>query len=123
VSASSLLQPLIYARIDIFAGQVGYDWDYFKFPELVTAELIPYGNNTFELVMVVGTFPQYSSAPLTFFQSNEFCRPCVLNTQVGGTDAYATSDLLVPHPVKSGYWKVYGRADDQIVHNTGEKVK
>ncbi|KAJ7929762.1 hypothetical protein B0H13DRAFT_2652291 [Mycena leptocephala] len=90
----------------VLPEQVGYDWEYFKFPKLVTAELIPYGDNTFELVMV----------------SNEFCRPCVLNTQVGGIEAYATSDLLVPHPVKSGYWKVYGRADDQIVHNTGEKT-
>ncbi|KAJ6553311.1 hypothetical protein B0H19DRAFT_1263705 [Mycena capillaripes] len=88
------------------SAQVGYDWEYFRFPELVTAEMVPHGNNTFELVMV----------------TNKFCRPAVLNTQVGGIDAYATSDLLVPHPVKSGYWKIYGRTDDQIMHNTGEKT-
>ncbi|KAJ6464064.1 hypothetical protein C8R45DRAFT_1025143 [Mycena sanguinolenta] len=90
----------------ILPGEVGYDWEYFSFPELVTAEMVSYGNNTFELVMV----------------TNKFCRPAVLNTQVGGIDAYATSDLMVPHPVKPGYWKIYGRTDDQIMHNTGEKT-
>ncbi|KAJ7464987.1 hypothetical protein B0H11DRAFT_2050421 [Mycena galericulata] len=98
-SEGGIMSPILPAK-------VGYDWEYFKFPELVTAEMIPYGNNTFELVMV----------------SNEFCRPAVLNSHVGGIDAYATSDLLVPHPVKAGYWKIYGRTDDQIMHNTGEKT-
>lgn len=55
-------------------------------------------------------------------QSNEFCRPSVLNTQINGIDAYATSDLLLAHPTKSGYWRVFGRTDDQIIHSTGEKV-
>ncbi|KAJ7245421.1 hypothetical protein C8J57DRAFT_1082265 [Mycena rebaudengoi] len=86
--------------------QVGYDWNYFKLSELVTAEMVPHSENTFELVMV----------------SNVFCRPSVLNTKIGGSDAYATSDLLVPHPSKPGYWKIFGRTDDQIMHNTGEKT-
>ncbi|KAJ6472708.1 hypothetical protein C8R47DRAFT_1295530, partial [Mycena vitilis] len=90
----------------ILPAEVGYDWDYFKFPGLVTPEMIPHGNETFELVMVM----------------NEFCRPAVLNTQIRGIDAYATSDLLLPHPTKPGYWKIYGRSDDQIIHNTGEKT-
>ncbi|KAJ6629893.1 hypothetical protein B0H10DRAFT_1775629 [Mycena sp. CBHHK59/15] len=90
----------------ILPVEAGYDWDYFKFPELLIAEMVPYGNNTFELVLV----------------SNVFCRPSVLNTQVNGIDAYATSDLLVPHPTKPGYWRVFGRTDDQIMHNTGEKT-
>lgn len=34
-------------------GSVGYDWDYFRFPDIVTAHMIPYGNNIFEFVMVV----------------------------------------------------------------------
>ncbi|KAJ7753642.1 hypothetical protein DFH07DRAFT_921322 [Mycena maculata] len=90
----------------ILPAQAGFDWEYFRFPDLVTAEMIPHGDNTFELVMV----------------SNEFCRPSVLNTRVAGIDAYATSDLMVPHPDKKGYWKIYGRADDQIMHSTGEKT-
>lgn len=38
-------------------------------------------------------------------------------------DVYATSDLMVPHPSRRGYWKVFGRSDDQIMHSTGEKVR
>lgn len=29
---------------------------------------------------------------------------------------------MVPHPTKSGLWKIVGRADDQITLSTGEKV-
>ncbi|KAH9934343.1 uncharacterized protein B0H18DRAFT_870080 [Fomitopsis serialis] len=87
-------------------AEVGYDWDYFKFSGRVTPHMIPYGNKAYELVMM----------------ENEYCRPSVINTKVNGADAYATSDLLVPHPTKHGYWKVYGRTDDQIIHSTGEKT-
>ncbi|KAJ7648213.1 hypothetical protein DFH06DRAFT_1050166 [Mycena polygramma] len=96
---ASILSPILPA-------EVGYDWEYFKFPKLVTPEMVPYGNKTFELVIVC----------------NPFCTPAVLNTRVRGIDAYATSDLMVPHPTKPGYWKIYGRADDQIMHSTGEKT-
>ncbi|KAF7349949.1 Acetyl-CoA synthetase-like protein [Mycena venus] len=74
----------------VLPAEVGpYDWEYFHMPALVTPEMVPYGNNTFELVML----------------SNVFCTPAVLNTNVGGIGAYATSDLLLPHPTKPGYWK------------------
>ena len=42
---------------------------------------------------------------------------------VDGVGAYATSDLLESHPTMPGYYKVYGRVDDQIMHSTGEKVQ
>ncbi len=45
-----------------------------------------------------------------------------MNHSVSGVGAYDTSDVLSPHPTKPGYWKVYGRADDQIMHSNGEKV-
>lgn len=44
------------------------------------------------------------------------------NTKVDGIDAYATSDLVTPHPTKKGLYKIVGRTDDQIMHSTGEKV-
>ena len=47
----------------------------------------------------------------------------VINTVVDGVGAYDTKDLLVPHPTMPGYWKIYGRLDDQIMHSTGEKVR
>ncbi|KAH9841056.1 uncharacterized protein C8Q71DRAFT_436612 [Rhodofomes roseus] len=90
----------------ILPSQVGYDWDYFKFPGLVTPHMEPYGDNTYEFVML----------------ENEYCRPSVINTKIGGVDAYASSDMMIPHPTKQGYWKVFGRTDDQIMHNTGEKT-
>ena len=49
-------------------------------------------------------------------------RPNVTNTKVDGIDAYATSDLVTPHPTKKGLYKIVGRTDDQIMHSTGEKV-
>ncbi|KAF7358618.1 Acetyl-CoA synthetase-like protein [Mycena sanguinolenta] len=87
--------------------QVDFDWDYFTFPEgLITAEMVPHGDNKFEFVMV----------------TNHFCRPTVLNASVRGVEAYASSDLMEPHPTKPNYWKIFGRVDDQIMHNTGEKT-
>lgn len=55
-------------------------------------------------------------------QSSKYYTPSVLNTMHEGIPAYATSDLVAPHPTKPNYWKVYGRADDQLMHSTGEKV-
>ncbi|TFY68318.1 hypothetical protein EVJ58_g1099, partial [Rhodofomes roseus] len=97
----------IYTEADApCTAQVGYDWDYFKFPGLVTPHMEPYGDNTYEFVML----------------ENEYCRPSVINTKIGGVDAYASSDMMIPHPTKQGYWKVFGRTDDQIMHSTGEKT-
>jgi hypothetical protein len=48
--------------------------------------------------------------------------PSILNTTSDGVEAYATSDLFIQHPHRKDTWKIYGRADDQIMHSTGEKV-
>ncbi|OBZ79958.1 L-aminoadipate-semialdehyde dehydrogenase large subunit [Grifola frondosa] len=82
------------------------DWDYFRISGSIKARFIPDGHGHFEFVIM----------------PNPFETPCVLNTTIDGEEAYATSDLLVPHPTKPGYWKIYGRSDDQIMHNTGEKT-
>lgn len=55
-------------------------------------------------------------------QHSDRCHTNVVNTKVNGVDAYATSDLLISHPTRPGFWKVFGRVDDQIIHSTGEKV-
>ena len=49
--------------------------------------------------------------------------PNVMNTVVNGEGGYATSDLVTPHPTKPGLYCILGRADDQIMHNNGEKVR
>ncbi|KAH7929530.1 acetyl-CoA synthetase-like protein [Leucogyrophana mollusca] len=92
----------------IIPAETGYDWEYIKFPKMITAKMVPYSveSNTFEFVVV----------------SNHFSTPPVINTKIDGVDAYATSDIFVPHPTKDGYWKIFGRVDDQIMHSTGEKT-
>ena len=46
----------------------------------------------------------------------------VTNTKIGDRDAYATSDLVAPHPTQPGLWKIVGRADEQIILSNGEKT-
>lgn len=46
----------------------------------------------------------------------------MINITVDGVPGYDTNDVLQPHPALPGYYKVYGRADDQIMHSTGEKT-
>ncbi|KAJ8092337.1 putative NRPS-like protein biosynthetic cluster [Marasmius tenuissimus] len=83
-----------------------YDWHYLRFSGLFREHWKSHGDDLYELVIVDS--PQ--------------CTPSVFNTEVDGVRAYATSDLFTRHPTKSGYWKMYGRADDQIIHSTGEKT-
>ncbi|KAI0938637.1 putative NRPS-like protein biosynthetic cluster, variant 2 [Taiwanofungus camphoratus] len=82
----------------------GMEWEWFTFSGQCRPELIPYGDGTYEFIAI----------------SHITNHPKVLNTKVGNHDAYATSDLLVPHPTKPSFWKVFGRADDQIMLSTGE---
>jgi len=58
-----------------------------------------------------------------YTQSTPTRRVCIHNTKIGDADAYSTGDLLIPHPTLPSYWKIFGRADDQLMHNTGEKVR
>ncbi|KAJ3481757.1 hypothetical protein NLI96_g7439 [Meripilus lineatus] len=84
----------------------GSEWDYFKISKSIRAHIKPEANGNAELVIIPGPFNV----------------PVVFNTKVDGVDAFATNDLIMPHPTKPGYWKIVGRADDQIMHNTGEKT-
>ncbi|KAK0453918.1 hypothetical protein EV421DRAFT_1701489 [Armillaria borealis] len=81
-------------------------WDYFEFTKFATPKMVASGPDSFEFIAV----------------KNEFSEPSVINTNVDGTDGFATSDLFIPHPTKPGCWKFIGRIDDQIVHNTGMKT-
>lgn len=84
----------------------GEDWEYFTLSSHCLPAFLPQGDGTFELALV----------------NHELHRPVVFNTHVDGKDAYATSDLLLPHPTRPGLWKMYGRKDDQIMLSTGEKT-
>ncbi|KAH7925193.1 acetyl-CoA synthetase-like protein [Leucogyrophana mollusca] len=82
----------------------GVDWEYFSVTPHCAAKFMPTGDDTYELVVV-----QESYQELT-----------LTNTEVDGKNAYATGDILVPHPTKPGLWKVLGRINDQIMLTTGD---
>ncbi|THG95287.1 hypothetical protein EW145_g7985, partial [Phellinidium pouzarii] len=85
---------------------LGMDWEYFRLSPIREAHFKLYGNNEYELVIL----------------ATEHFRPNVINAVVNGQEAFATGDIVSPHPTKEGYWKVIGRTDDQIMHSTGEKT-
>ncbi|EIN04342.1 acetyl-CoA synthetase-like protein [Punctularia strigosozonata HHB-11173 SS5] len=93
-------------QVPLISAPAGKDWDYLPIIPTCQPEFVPHGDGTYELILVKCK----TSIPL------------VLNTKWNGTDAYATNDLLVPHPTKEGHWKIVGRADDQIMLSTGEKT-
>ncbi|OJT12273.1 Linear gramicidin synthase subunit D [Trametes pubescens] len=84
----------------------GMDWAYFVPIPLLTLNFRPHGDNKFELIIM-----SRPDLPLP-----------VINTQIDGHDGYATSDLLEPHPTKPGLWRIFGRADEQIMLSNGEKT-
>ncbi|EKM57056.1 uncharacterized protein PHACADRAFT_208208 [Phanerochaete carnosa HHB-10118-sp] len=80
------------------------DWQWFTFSDYVKLRWVPEGDGTYEL--------QFLTCPTH--------RPSVEN--LPDTRGYATKDLWIPHPSKSGLWKIVGRKDDVIVLGAGEKV-
>ncbi|EMD35494.1 hypothetical protein CERSUDRAFT_157295 [Gelatoporia subvermispora B] len=84
------------------------DWEYFKFSPHIEIVLEPRDEDEriFEL----------------FILESENYSPNVLNVTVRDRRAYATNDLLQRHPTRPDLWRVFGRADDQIMLSTGEKT-
>ncbi|THH14562.1 hypothetical protein EW146_g5781 [Bondarzewia mesenterica] len=87
-------------------ASVDKDWQYFKMTSVYDLVYVPNDDGHSELVVLAG----------------RACMPCVFNATHNGVPGYATSDLFEPHPTKPGFWKIVGRSDDQIMHNTGEKT-
>ncbi|KAI0821733.1 acetyl-CoA synthetase-like protein [Trametes gibbosa] len=90
----------------------GMDWSYFLPLPYLSLKYLPHGDNKFEVIIM-------ASSPL--HSQPELPQP-VINTQVDGKDGYATSDLVEPHPTKPGLWRIFGRADEQIMLSNGEKT-
>ncbi|KAG9126233.1 hypothetical protein FRC07_004313 [Ceratobasidium sp. 392] len=84
------------------------DWAYLEFSEQLCPRFVPQNDEdgTYELVAI----------------AIEEHKPLILNREFDGQPAYATKDLMVPHPTKRGLWKTVGRLDDQIVLANGEKT-
>ncbi|RPD79527.1 acetyl-CoA synthetase-like protein [Lentinus tigrinus ALCF2SS1-7] len=85
---------------------LGMDWAYFRFTTWIDALQVDQGDGKYEIVVL----------------SPEDCPLNVVNTKIGGQDAYETNDLVVRHPDKPYLWKLYGRKDDQIILSNGEKT-
>ncbi|KAF5360057.1 hypothetical protein D9758_007606 [Tetrapyrgos nigripes] len=90
----------------------GYDWQYGRFAKHVKPRLVPEEKGKFVL-------------------QAEVCDshiPAVLNVVEEDTAsgvsvrAFDTQDIVEEHPVKKGYWRIVGRADDQIMMANGEKT-
>ncbi|KAF4571529.1 putative PKS/NRPS-like protein biosynthetic cluster [Pleurotus pulmonarius] len=82
-------------------------WEYFELSPHLDPILVPEGEGgVFRLVIA----PSKNNTP------------AVTNTRVNNKIAYDTNDLLQRHPVNSRLYRIYGRADDQIMHSTGEKT-
>ncbi|TFK61362.1 acetyl-CoA synthetase-like protein [Pluteus cervinus] len=89
-----------------FPNDVGEDWEYIAINPHNTATLIPREDGTHEM----------------FILGKPHMELCVKNTKVLGFDAYATNDLFEAHPTRPGFWRILGRADDQIMLSTGETI-
>ncbi|KAG8908187.1 hypothetical protein FRB99_008730 [Tulasnella sp. 403] len=92
---------------------MGEDWEYFEFSDHVQPAFLNNGDEQYELLLVV---------PDTPFKPCSSHTPGHINTTWEGKPAYSTNDLLVRHPTNPNLWRIYGRADDQIMLSSGEKT-
>ena len=90
----------------MIADEVGQDWNYITLSDQHRPHLVPCGDGTYELILL----------------KDAYSHPRVINVQIDGIDGYSTSDIIAEHPTRKGWWKIVGRADDQIVFANGEKV-
>ena len=103
------------------------DWEYWTVTVSIECVFRPMDDGTYEVVVLVSPASSCTSS-LYELKSKTPQSPRDIplpkpNTKIGDRDAYATSDLVIPHPTKSGLWKIVGRADEQIILSNGEKVR
>ena len=103
------------------------DWAYWSLNKNTEGAFKPIGDGTYEVVILVSMMNlEYHSVQILTIDRLSQSQPelplPVTNTKVGDQDAYATSDLVSPHPTKPGLWKIVGRMDEQIVLSNGEKT-
>ncbi|KAI9064759.1 acetyl-CoA synthetase-like protein [Trametes sanguinea] len=86
--------------------QRGLDWPYWTPVRTKEFRFVPRGANQYEVVVL----------------SNPDMPLPITNIKIDGRDGYATNDLVEPHPTRPNYWKILGRADEQIILSNGEKT-
>ncbi|ETW76160.1 tridomain enzyme adenylation-thiolation-dehydrogenase [Heterobasidion irregulare TC 32-1] len=85
------------------------EWEYFKISPRLVVEMLPQEGMTdvFEIAII----------------HTPHSKPNVINSSTGdGRGAYRTNDLLQRHPQNPLLWKVFGRADEQLMLSNGEKT-
>ncbi|THH15912.1 hypothetical protein EW146_g4654 [Bondarzewia mesenterica] len=85
------------------------EWEYFQITSNLNVEMLPQeGSDDISEATIIDS-PYYN--------------PNVLNAATSdGRRVYRTSDLLQQHPRDPTRWRVFGRADDQLMLSTGEKT-
>ncbi|KAK7464323.1 hypothetical protein VKT23_006491 [Stygiomarasmius scandens] len=88
----------------------GYDWQYGRFARHVKPRFVP----------------QEEGKAVLQVLDCETHNPAVVNVveKIDGEEirGFDTNDILEEHPVKKGYYRIVGRADDQIMMANGEKT-
>ncbi|KAI0712723.1 acetyl-CoA synthetase-like protein [Cerioporus squamosus] len=84
------------------------EWDYFQISPHIDIRLLPQEGQPHIFEPVAFDSPTFT--------------PNVFNSVIEGRPAYSTSDLLERHPTKHHLFRVFGRADDQLMLSTGEKT-
>ncbi|KAJ7659105.1 hypothetical protein DFH06DRAFT_1472553 [Mycena polygramma] len=85
-------------------------WDFFQFCPTVEPVLIPVDGDTSGLLF-----------QLILKQCETNCL-ALTNTEVDGVPALDMKDIVQRHPTNPTLYRLYGRADDQIMHSNGEKT-
>ncbi|KAI0318579.1 acetyl-CoA synthetase-like protein [Amylostereum chailletii] len=84
------------------------NWEYFKISPHLDSAMIPQEGMAGICEPVILASPKFS--------------PNVTNTVLHDVPAFASNDLLQEHPTQPGFWRVFGRVDDQLTLSTGEKT-
>ncbi|THU93668.1 acetyl-CoA synthetase-like protein [Dendrothele bispora CBS 962.96] len=84
----------------------GFDWQYGRFAEHVKPRFVPEEEGKYILHL----------------QNCDSHTLPVINVIEDGIQAFNTQDILEEHPTKPGFYRVVGRADDQIIMANGEKT-
>ena len=122
-SLSCLTVCIVMMRLT--AAKPGMDWEYFSMAPSIKRIFRLVGDGMYEVVILVSDFRILRMLAVlidVYEQSQPSCPLPKTNTKEGEFDAYATGDLVVPHPTVPGLWKIVGRLDEQIVLSNGEKV-
>ncbi|EKM50011.1 uncharacterized protein PHACADRAFT_130503 [Phanerochaete carnosa HHB-10118-sp] len=94
-----------WGEIPAISHEPDPNWAWFHAsPNTPNVKWDPQGDGTYELVV---------------YETDNYDLPV---HNVPGERAYATSDLVEPHPTKPNLWRIVGRKDDVIILSTGEKI-